>query len=241
MKKLIVMTVAAVCAATVFAETAAAPDKPQRRRRESRPSGGLLERKEAVPSKPVAIVDSQKVLAKEKVADLVKKARIASNLPYELDAKGAPATIELVECDKTDALAIFPESFKASINLKALAADGAAPDVIEARVSKELVRAGLFLMGSGYATYNCFATPVTSLAELDALTAQSPTPETMLHLRGMRKVGVKEIRFATYRQACQEGWAPKPDNDVRQKIWDEIHTIPDKPLKIEFDPKTDTK
>ena len=237
MKKLVCLVVAVVCTAVVFAE-AASPMAPQRRRRrEGRPSGGLLERNEAIPSKPVAIIDSQKALAKAKVAGIVRQARIASNLPYALDAKEAPATIELVERDGTDALAIFPESFKAVVNVKALAADGASASVVEERVGKELVRAGLFLMGSGYAMYNCFAMPVTSLSELDALTARAPTPETMLHLRGMRRIGVKEIRFATYRQACREGWAPQPTNDVQKAIWDEVHTLPKNPMKIEFDPK----
>ena len=37
----------------------------------------------------------------------------------------------------------------------------------------------------------------------------------------------------------QQGWAPAPTNEVQQAIWDKVHQIPDKPITIEFDPKTD--
>ena len=53
----------------------------------------------------------------------------------------------------------------------------------------------------------------------------------------MEKCGVTPLRIATYRQACREGWAPAPTNDVQKAIWDKVHAIPKSPMKIEFDPK----
>ena len=44
------------------------------------------------------------------------------------------------------------------------------------------------------------------------------------------------IHRATYREACREGWAPPPTNDLQRAIWEETRKLPEKPIKIEFDP-----
>ena len=49
--------------------------------------------------------------------------------------------------------------------------------------------------------------------------------------------GVSTLRFATYWQACKEGWAPAPTNDVQKAIWDKVHSLPTAPLKIAPEPK----
>ena len=46
-------------------------------------------------------------------------------------------------------------------------------------------------------------------------------------------------RSVPYSRACREGWAPPPTNDVQRTIWKQVHAVPDKPIKIEFDPKKD--
>ena len=51
--------------------------------------------------------------------------------------------------------------------------------------------------------------------------------------------GIGMISFASYRTACQQGWAPAPTNDAQRTIWQEVHQIPDKPITIKFDPKRD--
>ena len=53
------------------------------------------------------------------------------------------------------------------------------------------------------------------------------------------KRGIPPIRSDTYKLACQEGWVPEPTNDVQRTIWKQVHSIPDKPITIEFDPKKD--
>ena len=35
---------------------------------------------------------------------------------------------------------------------------------------------------------------------------------------------------------CQEGWAPPPTNEYQRAIWNDVHKIPEKPMKIDFDP-----
>jgi hypothetical protein len=54
-----------------------------------------------------------------------------------------------------------------------------------------------------------------------------------------KRFGVKKERRIPYRVACQEGWAAQPTNDYQKAVWEQVHSIPDKPLKIEYDPKVD--
>lgn len=232
--KRLVLAAMVVCAGMVLADEGAAP---VRRRRPSRPSGGLLERKSVIPSKQIGVLGTQKLVAAEVVAEQAQKARILTNLPFKMGDEKAPVRIELIESDAAGTLALYPEEFRATINVKALAADGAAADVVAERVQKELARAGLFLLGSGYSPTPCLARPVANLKELDELKLVTPSPDSLTHLKASAKVGVDQIRFATYRDACREGWAPAPTNDVQKVIWEEYHAKPTKPMKIEFDPK----
>ena len=82
--------------------------------------------------------------------------------------------------------------------------------------------------------------PAKTLAELDAISATTPWPlQHNAMVDRLEKRGVKMVKVGTYRQACQEGWAPAPKNDEQKAIWNQVHAIPDKPIKIEFDPKKD--
>jgi len=47
---------------------------------------------------------------------------------------------------------------------------------------------------------------------------------------------VRPVYRASYAAACQEGWAPPPTNEYQRAIWNDVHKIPEKPMKIDFDP-----
>ena len=232
MKKTLLSCILILCAGTVWADLPAVPsaggavaDTPPvvRRRRPSRPSGGLLERKDAIPSRPFGIENAQKVVDAATVAEIVRKVRIFAKIPFALDAPTAPAVVRLVETDEfPGAIAVYPEAYRASVNVKVLAADGAAADVVAERLRKEIVRAALFVLGSGYSPSPCLARPVAGLDELDSLAVPMLSPETMTHLKAMPKLGIREIRFATYWQACREGWAPPPTNDIQKAIFEQV-------------------
>lgn len=53
------------------------------------------------------------------------------------------------------------------------------------------------------------------------------------------KLGIFSRQMVPYSRACREGWAPFPTNAVQKAFWEKFHAIPDKPIKIEFDPKKD--
>jgi len=232
MKNLIV----ALCLVTTLSAAADTNVVTRMRRRPSRPSAGLLERKELVPSKQIGVENNQKTLDASQVEAAVQKARILTNLPLVYGKGTSVAAVALFERDDATTLTLMPEEFKATVNVTALSSDGAAPDVVLSRLQKELLRATLYLMGSGY-TRNDITKPIKSLKELDAISIVNPYPETMMHLNAKAAAGIQTIRFATYGQACREGWAPAPTNDVQKAIWDEVHAPPKTPMKIEFDPK----
>lgn len=208
------------------------------RRRPRLPTGGVLERPLAIKTRPIAIINEQRILGAEKLGTLIWECRKWSRLPFELNAQNAPVVIRLVSDDAlSDTMVICPESFKVTVNVKALAGDGASEEVLATRVKKQIVRAALLVLGSGYSPSYCLARPVTSLQELDDLNPRVLSMETMCHLYAMPKLGIHEVYFYTYRQACREGWAPAPTNDVQKAIWEELQATkergPTNPITIQ--------
>ncbi len=199
------------------------------------PNGGILERREAVPSRPIGVLDRQKSVKAEAFASAIRDLRIVTALPFTPGATNAPVRVEVV--DEGDSITtLYPEEMRGVVSVKALSKDSPTKEVLLVRVQKAVARAGLHLMGSGYGPRGCLSSTVRSLADLDRLALDPPTPDAMTRLRGGRMSGVKMLRFATYQQACREGWAPPPANKRQKEIWDEVHQLPSKPIKIEFDP-----
>ena len=109
------------------------------------------------------------------------------------------------------------------------------------RIHKEIWRALGFVSGIGYAPYqNDVLQPVFSVKALDGLEYQVMQPMNFQKMyTTLSKLGVTRARRIPYRVAVQEGWATPPTNDYQKAVWKEVHSIPDKPIKIEFDPKSD--
>lgn len=118
---------------------------------------------------------------------------------------------------------------------------GAKPQFYDERVKKELTRGVCLLAGAQTSNYpDSLLTSVTKPDDLDRFLGcrlQVDIQERFVpYLKGL---GITPAKFVTYRQACQEGWAPAPTNDVQRTIWEKTHQIPDRPMTIEFDPKKD--
>ena len=79
--------------------------------------------------------------------------------------------------------------------------------------------------------------PVKKESELDALwLPDKPLPNLVGPIsRHLERLGVQQTTVTTYQKACQEGWAQTPTNDIQKAIWDKVHAIPDKPMKITYD------
>ena len=125
------------------------------------------------------------------------------------------------------------------LNVNGLDDDMPPKEVYENRIRKEINRAFAQAAGAGLSLNKpCVMESAYTLHELDNIQFPVISPEAMSKIQeagNKKKIG--RIVRKTYLKACQEGWAPTPTNDVQKAIWDKAHAIPEKPMKIEFDPK----
>lgn len=234
-------------ACTLVAAVALADGGTRRPARLVRPSGGLVEKTHGGPI--LRVVDAQDALPHGQVAAAAVSVRRLSRLPLVVEearapggeeawrtaqglarAKGTVAAVLVVDDAELPFLVASPDGRWAILNVAALAGDAAkAP----ARLERLVWGAASLALGAGVPA------PFASLAELDAAPAvPGPAAHNAL-VDAARARGVGLIALATYRRACEEGWAPAPTNDVQRAIWNQVHAIPDKPITIEYDPKRD--
>ena len=109
----------------------------------------------------------------------------------------------------------------------------------EDRFKKMFARAFTLGFGAGLSQYK--ASPmqtVVSPDDLDTIKIDEMTVDGVSACaRHLGNLGLTQTRVASYKRACEEGWAPSPTNDVQRKVWEEARAIPKNPMKIEFDPK----
>lgn len=152
------------------------------------------------------------------------------------------ATLYVIDDEKMPTILHAPESGWCAINVAPLAKGaGEKPQFFAARVQKELTRAFATLAGgikSGYP--HPMTDCITKPEQLDKILECSLPMDVMDRFAPYLKgYGIVPYQLVTYKQACQEGWAPAPTNDVQKAVWDKVHAIPQNPMKIEFDPKRD--
>ena len=251
MKKIVCM--AALLAAALLIE-AAEPERPKiprsrRQRRTAEQLGGRLMR--PYTGKCVRIVNAQGRVAESVLREVSEEIMSATSVPIEVSATDKPswsaerykdaktAAVVLVrEADSSNTIIVAPENGWCEVNVKALAADSAAPDKVSERVRKELWRAIALMLGAGNSNYQpCLMTTILSLRDLDDVKQRQPCPEPYGKMSDTAtRLGCAEAKHTTYKQACREGWAPPPTNDLQRAIWEETRKLPEKPIKIEFDP-----
>ena len=109
------------------------------------------------------------------------------------------------------------------------------------RFSKQLTRVFALTVGA-MCSHNIHSPmqPVSNVRQLDSVKSDNIMRDMIDSIRmNMTARGMTASRVTSYRKACEEGWAPQPTNEYQKAIWKEVHTIPDKPLTIEYDPKKD--
>lgn len=163
----------------------------------------------------------------EKYADIT-----ALTAAKPLSAHGA--IIAVAEMPGLPALLVAPDADWAVVNMSALAGDNPSKDQLSQRLVKEMWKAFGQVLGSGWSTtQGCIMKRTPSNAALDALFGRTIGPEALRNIYGTTAA----MKFAkggrcTYQQACQEGWAAAPTNDIQKAVWDQVHAMPDKPLTI---------
>ena len=215
--------------------------------------GGMIQRPNAHPGKFV-FVNAQGRVAASNLTETVGflKKMLHANIVLE-DGKPVTATtagaareeakadvaIFLVD-DKVmpDMMLVSPEGKWAIVNVTALMADGTAQPYAAARLNKEMVRAFAYVAGGcGSEFAGNLLDHIVRPDQLDSYAEARPPMDVMAKVsRRLPQLGVTPQRMTTYQQACKEGWAPPPTNDVQKTIWNEVRQLPAKPIKIEFDP-----
>lgn len=134
-----------------------------------------------------------------------------------------------------------PEARWAVVNIAPLKADKPTDEKFNARVSKAFARAFVNLLGGAMTKFTTSVLkPVSSTKDLDRTVYKGlPFDAAVAIARYLPEMNISPQRKVTYKRACEEGWAPAPTNEFQRAVWDKVHQIPDKPITIEFDPKTD--
>ena len=255
MKKLI-FTIGVI--AMTMSMSANAQNRPGRTRPDahSKPSGGLVEK--PYSGNYFRIVNAQRTVSDEKIRSFVLKMRLETLLPFEsqlgepIGAEAARQAAEslvgearvgagfvVVDDPERNTHIDSAEGCWAVLNIAPLKTDSPEAKTLETRCAKMLWRAAARTLGVGYSAHDpSVLKPFSTLAELDANLEMKPSPDgSNAMLRNAAEYGMTPLTIASYRTACRNGWAPAPTNDVQRTIWDEIHAIPNNPMKIEFDPK----
>ena len=185
----------------------------------------------------------------ESIEYLRKESKFAINLKdgkFDFPSPSIVGDLSLfvVEDPKMPTMLLAPENRWAVLNVAPLKAGrGSNPAFFKARILKEMSRTFAGLCGAISSNYpDSLTTGIYTLEQLDRQEDQRLSVDVIARFEPcLAPLGVKPAVFVSYRQACKEGWAAAPTNDVQKAIWDEMHNIPTNPLKIEFDPKTDKK
>jgi hypothetical protein len=153
----------------------------------------------------------------------------------------AQIAIVIVDDSEIPAALIAPEDRWAIVNIskmdKGLKPGPLFARLFAARCRKEIIRAFSLLCGGGASQFagNMMSSP--GIEELDSVQEFIPIDMERRWTDYLASHGVKPAYIRTYRQACKEGWAPAPTNDVQKAIWDETCKLPEKPIQIKFNPK----
>ena len=145
-------------------------------------------------------------------------------------------SLYVIDDEKLPLSLVAPEGRWAFVNVAPLAKGrGEKPQFLEARVRKEMARVGCMVLGGIGSTYKQNLLSFLPDAEaLDRFEGDDLPVDGMMRCSSyLAGIGVRPWRMVSYRRACQEGWAPQPTNEIQKAIWDKVHEMPTKPLKLE--------
>jgi len=245
MKKLLMfMLTAALATAALAAAEAKKPlteakkplteaEKAARNELRLQKTGGILQ----VEGKGrVVIVNAQQKFAAEAVTKQVEALKKIIRVNVEVRSGAwkfgdrlpadANAAIYLVDEATLPMSLVAMESHWGVMNVAALKGDR--------QFEREFTRVSIATLGAGVSQYRASPMqPVSTPADLDRLTGNATTVDASnAMIRNLEEIGVTRPKLTTYRKACEEGWAASPTNKYQQAIWDEVHALPSKPLKL---------
>lgn len=174
------------------------------------------------------VVDGQKRIPRETVETHVREIEDRMRFAVSVVEPGAEyagtARIELVYDPAAPSLLVAPDEGWARLNVAWLASDKPTEAKIASRLRKQMWRATAYALGAGNSMYGpCLMQHIRTLSDLDGDTAKTICPEPYGKIMQVaEKIGLQPRIRVTYEQACREGWAPSPTNDVQRAIWERV-------------------
>lgn len=169
---------------------------------------------------------------------IVSEAQPASPETLLKASDGALAVIVVAD-ETTPTMLLAPEDGWGVVNVKRLdkfSTPSAREKFFGARCRRELMRAFAQVAGGTGSEYPGNVCSVTKVEELELAEEGLPIDKITAAQRFLKSRGYAPTRKVPYFKACLEGWAPAPTNDAQRAVWQKIHAIPDKPIKVEYDP-----
>ncbi len=174
----------------------------------------------------------------------VREGREGSGLPTlsEVKKAGFDVAVFVTDDDALPVLLAAPDDRWALVNVAKIKS-GTKDDVLGRRLFAlrsrgEIMRAFALVCGLGTSSYPGNMYGVTSVEELDTADVDATIMDMVQRCGAwLNKIGVTPERRVMYTRACHEGWAPAPANEHQQAIWDKIHKLPTKPIKIKPETK----
>ena len=226
--------------------------RKERREKRMRESGGIVEKKQegnklmvinASAVAPMSVIDETARSIRQLVQIEVETSKGEAGKTYR-PTKENPAIVALIDAPDGDTtILVAPEQNWAVVNVSLLAKDNPSPEVLSQRLHKEVWRASAMAMGAANAmTQPCMLRQINTLRELDHTKNMLQSPGIINNMIDVAdKLCIVRAKRATYRRACEEGWAPAPTNDVQKAIWDKVHAMPSEPIKIKPEDKKTEK
>lgn len=79
----------------------------------------------------------------------------------------------------------------------------------------------------------CVMKHAVGISGIERLNCRNFSPEAHAKVNAyLSAAGYKTCKAGTYYEACIAGWAPDPTNAVQKAIWEKVHAMPTKPIKI---------
>ena len=237
-----VMAASSILAASAFGQGTGNGELTARDRALARKAarfGGMLLRPNNHPGK-IAFLNAQDKVAASNLVETVEFLRktLHSNIVLEdgkavtamtassvrKDTKVDVAVFLVDDKSMSDMMLVSPESKWAIVNVATLMADGAAQPFVVARLNKEMVRAFAYVAGGcGSEFRGNVMDHIGRPDQLDLYAEIRPPIDVLAKIsQRLPALGVNPQRISTYQQACKEGWAPAPTNDVQKAIWEKV-------------------
>ena len=150
--------------------------------------------------------------------------------PFESEA-----ALFIIESNEYPTILSAPEDGWAMVNFSKIK-DDKTPCYYN-RARKELLRGFLMLAGAFNSQFpHPLVRCVTDAKQLDDIASYEFPYDTLDRMvEYLKGYGISTYKLCSYVEACNEGWAPQPTNDVQKAIWDRVYTPPTKPIKITYD------